>query len=126
MNNYSPIQFTSSFRNLLYLFSFVLFISCSGSNANTNNESTPLISDGDIEKLLSKNTCTACHKTEQKLIGPSFKDIAAKNYSTERIVELVYKPEPENWPDYSVPMMAMPHVPENELQDIAVWINSLN
>jgi S-disulfanyl-L-cysteine oxidoreductase SoxD len=31
-----------------------------------------------IVKILNQNTCTACHATEQKLVGPSFKDIAKK------------------------------------------------
>lgn len=123
MNN-KQILFSNSLRNLFHFFLFIFFISCSGSNTS-ESKITPL-SDEEVQGLLTKNTCTACHKTEGKLIGPSYKDIAARNYSTERIVELVYKPEPENWPDYSVPMMALSHIPKNELQDIAIWINSLN
>ena len=31
-----------------------------------------------IKPLLDKNTCTACHGLDTKLVGPSFKDIAAR------------------------------------------------
>jgi S-disulfanyl-L-cysteine oxidoreductase SoxD len=31
-----------------------------------------------IQKLLSANTCTACHSVDQKIVGPSFKEVAAK------------------------------------------------
>jgi S-disulfanyl-L-cysteine oxidoreductase SoxD len=31
-----------------------------------------------IVNILNQNTCTACHAAEQKLVGPSFKDIAKK------------------------------------------------
>ncbi len=30
------------------------------------------------EEILSKSSCMACHAKDKKLIGPSFKDIAAK------------------------------------------------
>lgn len=40
-----------------------------GEQANTNDS---------INKLLSQYTCTACHSVEQKLVGPAFKEIAAK------------------------------------------------
>lgn len=78
-----------------------------------------------VKKILRKNTCLACHKEEKKVIGPAFKDIAKRNYSDERIVELIYKPEPQNWPDYATPMAAMPQVPKAEALKIAAYINSL-
>ncbi|WP_395340007.1 c-type cytochrome [Ningiella sp. W23] len=80
----------------------------------------------DVEPLLVKNTCVACHKAEQRVIGPSFKAIAKRGYSDERIVELIYSPEPQNWPEFATPMPPMPQVPEDEALAIAAWINSLN
>ncbi|MFP4291169.1 MAG: c-type cytochrome [Cyclobacteriaceae bacterium] len=79
----------------------------------------------EVEPLLIKNTCNACHKVDERQVGPAFKDVAKRNYSNERIVELIYNPEPENWPDYTE-MMAMPQVPREEAMKIAAWINSLN
>ena len=30
------------------------------------------------EELARKNACTACHAVDKKLVGPAFKDVAAK------------------------------------------------
>jgi len=78
----------------------------------------------DIAALLNKNTCSACHKPYDRLVGPAYSEVAKKNYSVAQIVELVYKPKPENWPGYP-PMMAMAQVPKAEVEKIGKWINSL-
>ena len=79
----------------------------------------------EIEPLLVKNTCTACHQTTKRQVGPAFADIAKRKYSDQRIVDLIYKPEPKNWPEHETPMAAMPNVPKDEALKIAGWINSL-
>ena len=35
-------------------------------------------SDDPIEKLLGANGCTACHNVDKKVVGPSFREVAAK------------------------------------------------
>lgn len=80
----------------------------------------------EIEPLLVRNTCTACHQVTKRQVGPSFKDIAKRKYSNSRIVDLIYTPEPKNWPEHETPMPPMPQVPEGEALKIAAWINSLN
>jgi len=82
-------------------------------------------SDAGIKVLLDKWTCSACHRKESKQVGPAWEEIAKRNYTAERIKELVYNPEPQNWPDYATPMAPMPHVPEEDVLKIAEWINSL-
>lgn len=84
-----------------------------------------VLSDEEIMPLLQKNTCNACHKKNVKIVGPSFKEIAKRRYTNERMVELIYSPEPENWPNYSTPMAPMPQVTKDEAMKIASWINSL-
>ncbi len=79
----------------------------------------------EIEPLLAKNTCTACHQVSKRQVGPAFADIAKRKYSNERIVQLIYQPEPKNWPEHETPMAAMPQVPRGEALKIAGWINSL-
>lgn len=83
------------------------------------------ISYAEIEPLLVKNTCTACHNVSKRQVGPAFADIAKRKYTVEKIVELMYNPQPKNWPEYAVPMTAMPQVPKDEARKIAGWINSL-
>jgi len=79
----------------------------------------------EIEPLLVKNTCTACHQVSKRQVGPAFVDIAKRNYTNERIVQLIYNPEPKNWPEHETPMAPMPQVPKAEALKIAAWINSL-
>ncbi len=79
----------------------------------------------EIEPLLVRNTCTACHQTTKRQVGPAFADIAKRKYANDRIVQLIYNPEPKNWPEHETPMAAMPQVPKDEALKIAAWINSL-
>lgn len=79
----------------------------------------------EIKPLLQKHTCTACHQTEKRQVGPAFKDIAKRNYSDDKIQGLIYKPNPKNWPDYATEMPPMPQVPKADALKIAAWINSL-
>ena len=76
------------------------------------------------EKLIAKNGCIACHSLDQKIVGPPFKEIAKKGYTPDRIVQLIYNPEPSNWPGYP-PMTPMPNVPKEEAEKIAKWITEL-
>ncbi len=78
-----------------------------------------------LKPLLQKHTCLACHAEDKKVIGPAFKEIAKRKYSDEKIVELIYNPKPENWPDYATPMAPMPQVPRKDALQIANYINSL-
>lgn len=81
--------------------------------------------ESEIKPLLAKYTCNACHNTDKRQIGPAFKDIAKRKYSVDRMVQLIYNPEPRNWPDYATEMPPMPQVPKEEARKIAAWINSL-
>ncbi|WP_026966083.1 c-type cytochrome [Algoriphagus terrigena] len=81
--------------------------------------------EAEIKTLLAKNTCTACHMKDKRVVGPAFNEVAKRNYTPEKIVELIYNPKPENWPGYATPMAPMPQVPKEEALKIARWINSL-
>ncbi len=95
-------------------------------SAVSKKDEKKVLSFAEVEPLLMRNTCVACHKTSERVIGPAFKDIAKRKYSDEKIVELIYNPQPKNWPEYATPMAPMPQVPENEALLIASWINSLD
>lgn len=84
-----------------------------------------VLSDKEIQVLLRKNTCNACHRKKIRIIGPSYQAIAQRKYSNEKIVELIYQPQPKNWPAYATPMAPMPQVPKEDAMKIAAWINSL-
>jgi cytochrome c551/c552 len=88
------------------------------------NLKTALISDKEANLILTKNTCLACHKKGERAVGPSYREVAARGYSNAKIVELIYKPQPENWPELT-PMAPMTNMPKAEAAKIAAWINSL-
>lgn len=77
-----------------------------------------------ITVLMNKYTCSACHRVDTRLVGPAYTDVAKRKYTDAKIVELIYKPVPENWPGYP-PMMAMPQVPKADALVLAKYINSL-
>ncbi len=83
------------------------------------------ISYADVKPLLAKHTCNACHAADKKVIGPAFKDVAKRNYSIDKIVSLIYNPQPQNWPGYATEMPPMPQVPKADAQKIAAWVKSL-
>jgi len=93
--------------------------------STTTKSATKAPTYAEIEPLLVKNTCTACHQVSKRQVGPAFVDIAKRNYTNERIVQLIYNPEPKNWPEHETPMAPMPQVPKAEALKIAAWINSL-
>jgi len=78
----------------------------------------------EIAALLEKNTCSVCHKSDERLVGPPWVEVAKKNYSTDEIISLVYEPKPEHWPDYP-PMAPLAFVPKEDIVKIGTWINSL-
>lgn len=80
----------------------------------------------EVKGLLVNYTCTACHTTNNKQIGPGFIEIAKRQYTNEKIVELIHKPEPKNWPEYETAMPPMPQVATEDALKIAAWINSLD
>lgn len=80
----------------------------------------------EVEGLLTKNTCLACHNQTKRQIGPPFVEIAKRKYSPEKIFQLIHNPQPQNWPGYSTEMPPMPQVTKAEALKIAAWINSLN
>lgn len=79
----------------------------------------------DVKAMMTSYTCLSCHNPDRKLVGPAFKDVAKRNYSAEKIVQLIHNPKPENWPDYPTPMPPMPQVKREDALKIAAYINSL-
>ena len=84
-----------------------------------------VVNSKEVAVLLKKHACLACHAEGSKVIGPSYTDIAKRNYTNEQILALVYEPKPENWPEYATAMAPMSHVPKGDVLKIAAWINSL-
>jgi cytochrome c551/c552 len=113
------------FKSLFVLCIGTLAISNVNAQAKGSVEKTT-VTYKEVEPLLKKYTCAACHTESKKLVGPSYKEIAKKEYTDEKMLKLIYKPEPDNWPDFPAPMAPMPQVKKVDGLKIAAWINSLN
>ena len=82
---------------------------------------------GDGEALLKKNACVACHSANAKVVGPSYKDVAAKyrgNKDAEKMLaDKVKKGGSGVWG--AVPMPPNPSVSDADLQTMITWILAL-
>ena len=80
------------------------------------------------EDLAKKSACTACHAVDKKIVGPSFKDVAAK-YRTDKgaeakLVEKVKKGGVGAWGQVPMPPNS-PQVKDADIQTLVKWILSL-
>lgn len=79
------------------------------------------------EELAKKNGCTACHKVDAKLVGPSYKDVAAK-YKNDKnaeaaLIDKVKKGGSGVWGP--VPMPPNATVKDEDVKALVKWVLSL-
>jgi cytochrome c len=76
--------------------------------------------------LAKAKNCLACHAADKKVVGPSYKDVAAKYASDKDAVAKLAKKIREggvgNWGQ--IPMPANPQVSDAEAQTLARWVLS--
>ena len=76
------------------------------------------------EALARKNDCLGCHAVAVKLVGPAFKDVAAKyagqSDATERLVESVRNGSVGKWGD--LPMPAHPKLSATDAKKLVEWV----
>ena len=74
--------------------------------------------------LAQKKNCMACHALDKKLVGPAYKDVAAKYAGQKDIVaklaEKVQKGGTGVWGQ--VPMPANPQVTAEEAKTLVAWV----
>jgi cytochrome c len=77
--------------------------------------------------LAQQRTCMACHAVDRKLVGPSYKDVAAKYAgqpgAANVLAEKIVKGGVGVWG--AVPMPANPKVSAAEARQLANWILTL-
>jgi cytochrome c len=75
-------------------------------------------------ELAKAKNCLACHALDKKLVGPAYKDVAAKYANDKDAVAKLAKKIREGgvgvWGQ--VPMPANPQVNEAEAQTLAKWV----
>lgn len=87
------------------------------------SESTGSLKSADVSAILSKNTCTACHGMENKIVGPSFKEIATKQGSkADAVAYLAGKIKSGGSGVYgSMPMPAQ-GINDADAKKVATWL----
>lgn len=79
------------------------------------------------EPLLKQYACIACHQVGTKVVGPAYKDVAAKyrgNADAEKtLIAKVKAGGVGNWGQ--IPMPPNPTVPDADLKSIIDWILAL-
>ncbi|HSI57988.1 MAG TPA: c-type cytochrome [Ideonella sp.] len=76
--------------------------------------------------LAAKKNCMACHAVDKKLVGPSYKDVAAKytgqKDASAKLAEKIQKGGVGTWGQ--IPMPANPVTPA-EAKQLADWVLTL-
>ena len=76
------------------------------------------------QALATSKNCMACHALDRKVVGPSFKDVAAKYASdktaVDRLATKIQKGGAGAWGP--VPMPANTQVNEGEAKKLAAWV----
>ncbi len=121
-------------KSILFLTLITLFLVACGSTESkqiaTSTASIPTTKKPPLEGgelLIAKSDCVGCHQPQERLIGPSYQEIATK-----------YKPTPENikqladkivnggkgvWGD--IPMTAHPNISKDNAEIMIKYILSL-
>jgi cytochrome c len=79
------------------------------------------------QQLAQSKNCMSCHQIDSKLVGPAYKDVAAKYAgqpdAAAKLAQKVMKGGAGVWGP--VPMPANPQVNEAEAKQLVQWILSL-
>jgi cytochrome c len=78
------------------------------------------------QALAQSKNCLACHAIDKKLVGPAYKDVAAKyagdKSAADKLVAKVMKGGTGVWGQ--IPMPANPQVSEAEAKKLVAWVLS--
>jgi cytochrome c551/c552 len=79
------------------------------------------------EEMAKKYACTACHAIDKKLVGPAYKEVAAKYRNDKaaeaKLIEKVKKGGVGVWGQ--VPMPPNAQVPDEDVKKLVKWVLSL-
>lgn len=87
----------------------------------------PVVHAAHVDPLLQKAGCLACHSTDKKVLGPSFKDVAAK-YKGKDMQAAIVKKIKDGGSGAWGPMPMPPNagkLSDDEFKHVVEWILSL-
>jgi cytochrome c len=78
------------------------------------------------EELAKKSGCFACHAVDKKLVGPAYKDVAAKYRGQKDAEAKLFKKVKEGGTGVwgTVPMPPNSHVPDADIKALVKWVLS--
>nr|WP_321785651.1 c-type cytochrome [Paraburkholderia sp. J94] len=84
----------------------------------------PAFAAGDGQAIARSNACMGCHAVDRRLVGPSFKDIAAK-YKGDASAQAKLEKKVRDggagvWG--AIPMPSHPAMSANDIHDVVAWI----
>ncbi|MEN9383102.1 MAG: hypothetical protein RL323_245 [Pseudomonadota bacterium] len=90
--------------------------------------STVLVAPAMADQALAQSkNCMACHAVDKKLVGPSYKDVAAKyagdKTAADKLATKIQKGGSGVWG--AIPMPANPQVNDAEAKKLAAWVLGL-
>jgi cytochrome c len=99
-------------------------IAAIAATAATMTVAAPAFAD---QALATAKNCMACHAVDKKLVGPAYKDVAAKyaadKTAADKLAAKILKGGSGVWG--AVPMPANAQVNEAEAKKLAAWVLSL-
>lgn len=80
------------------------------------------------EALAQKSGCLACHSVDKKVLGPAYKDVAAKykgdKTAEAKLIEKVKKGGSGTWGPIPMPANS-PQVKDEDIKTLVHWVLSL-
>ncbi len=131
-------------RVILGIFVLAAMYSCGNNASNAKQESAPTTpattateskpeatsENGTHEKaldLIAKSDCLTCHKVDEKVIGPAYREVANKYENTDAnvtlLAEKIIKGGQGVWGE--VPMTPHPQVTEADAKEMVKYVLSL-
>lgn len=91
--------------------------------AMTAAAATPAFAD---QALATAKNCMACHAVDKKIVGPAYKEVAAKykgdKAAVDKLATKIIKGGAGAWG--AIPMPANPQVSEADAKKLASWVLS--
>lgn len=76
------------------------------------------------QDLAKEKGCFACHSVEVRLVGPAYKQVAAKYSSPEEIIPSIINGSKGKWPDVNGAVMLPNKVTPEQAKTLAEWVLS--
>jgi cytochrome c len=129
-------------RNIFFSFLLLSLVSCQNNSSTTESTNSAVVKEETSEKspqsnpvytkglgLVAKSDCLTCHKIDDKLIGPSYKEIAIKyadapNDVVTALAKKIINGSVGNWGN--VPMTPHPSISQDDAETMVRYILTLN